>query len=76
MGMYVGKIMYFDYEEAPVRNWFTRAYDLVAGRRPGDPEPLAHAALALRLSSIPEDELFQLLDDLSKRHGFALEWPQ
>jgi hypothetical protein len=40
------------------------------------PEPLAHAALALRLSSIPEDELFHLLDDLSKRHGFALEWPQ
>jgi hypothetical protein len=23
--------------------------------------------------SIPEDELFQLLEDLSKRHGFALE---
>jgi hypothetical protein len=39
----------------------------------GDPEPLAHAALALRLSSIPEDELFQLLEDLSKRHGFALD---
>jgi hypothetical protein len=76
MDTYVGKMMYFDYEEAPVRNWFTRAYDLVAGRRPGDPEPLAHAALALRLSSIPEDELFQLLEDLSKRHGFALKWPQ
>jgi hypothetical protein len=25
------------------------------------------------LSSIPEDELFQLLEDLSKWHGFALE---
>jgi hypothetical protein len=76
MGMYVGKTVYFDYEEPPVRNWFTRGYDLVAGRRPGDPEPLAHAALALRLSSIPEDELFQLLEDLSKRHGFELNWPQ
>jgi hypothetical protein len=68
-----GEYVYFDYEEAPVRNWFTRAYDLVAGRRPGDPEPLAHAALPLMLSSIPEDELFQLLQDLSERHGFALE---
>ena len=73
MGTHVGKIVYFDYEQPPVRNWFTRGYDLVAGRRPGDPEPLAHAALALRLSSIPEDELFQLLEDLSKRHGFALD---
>ena len=34
---------------------------------------LAHAALPLMLSSIPEDELFPLLEDLSKRHGFALE---
>jgi hypothetical protein len=73
MGTCVGKIVYFDYEQPPVRNWFTRGYDLVAGRRPGDPEPLAHAPLALRLSSIPEDELFQLLEDLSKRHGFALD---
>jgi hypothetical protein len=54
-----GEFVYFDYEEAPVRNWFTRAYDLVAGRRPGDPEPLRHAALPLMLSSMPEDELFQ-----------------
>jgi hypothetical protein len=68
-----GRYVYFDYEEAPVRNWFTRAYDLVAGRAPGDPEPLAHAALPLTLSSIPEDELFQLLQQLSERHGFALE---
>jgi hypothetical protein len=65
--------VYFDYEEAPVRNWFTRGYDLVAGRRPGDPEPLSHAALPLMLSSMPEDELFQLLQDLSERHGFALD---
>ncbi len=69
----VGEYLYIDYEEAPVRNWFTRAYDLVAGRRPGDPEPLAHAALPLMLSSMPEDELFQLLQDLSERHGFALD---
>jgi hypothetical protein len=69
----VGEYLYIDYEEATVRNWFTRAYDLMAGRRPGDPEPLAHAALALRLSSIPEDKLFQLLEDLSERHGFALD---
>ena len=68
-----GQYAYFDYEEAPVTNWFTRAYDLVAGRRPGDPEPLAHAALPLMLSSMPEDELFQLLQDLSERHGFALD---
>ena len=68
-----GEYVYFDYEEAPVRNWFTRAYDLMAGRRPGDPEPLAHAALPLMLSSMPEDELFQLLQDLSERHGFALD---
>jgi len=69
----VGEYLYFDYEEATVRNWFTRAYDLMAGRRPGDPEPLAHAALPLMLSSMPEDELFQLLQDLSERHGFALD---
>jgi hypothetical protein len=68
-----GKYVYFDYEQAPVRNWFTRAYDLVAGRRPGDPEPLAHVGLPLMLSSMPEDELFRLLEDLSERHGFALE---
>jgi hypothetical protein len=68
-----GEYVYFDYEAAPVRNWFTRAYDLMAGRRPGDPEPLEHAALPLMLSSMPEDELFQLLQDLSKRHGFALD---
>jgi len=68
-----GEYVYFDYEEAAVRNWFTRAYDLLAGRRPGDPEPLAHAALPLMLSSMPEDELFQLLQDLSERHGFALD---
>ncbi|HET7308995.1 MAG TPA: hypothetical protein VFJ54_02595 [Actinomycetota bacterium] len=68
-----GEYVYFDYEEAPIRNWFTRAYDLMAGRRPGDPEPLAHAALPLMLSSMPEDELFQLLEQLSRRHGFALE---
>jgi len=68
-----GGYVYFDYEEAPVRNWFTRAYDLVAGRRPDDPEPLAHAALPLVLSSMPEDELSQLLQHLSERHGFALE---
>lgn len=67
------KYVYFDYEQQPVRNWLTRGYDLVAGRAPGDPEPLAHAALPLMLSSIPEDELFPLLEDLSKRHGFALE---
>jgi hypothetical protein len=67
-----GKYVYFDYEE-PARNWFTRAYDLLAGRRPGDPEPLAHAPLPLMLSSMPEDELFQLLQDLSERHGFALD---
>jgi hypothetical protein len=73
VGKYVGEYVYFDYEELPVRNWFTRAYDLVAGRAPSDPEPLAHVALPLMLSSIPEDELFQLLEDLSKRHGFALE---
>ena len=68
-----GEYVYFDYEEAPVRNWFTRGYDLVAGRRPGDPEPLAHAGLPLMLSSIPEDELLRLLQHLSERHGFALE---
>ena len=68
-----GEFVYFDYEGAPVRNWFTRAYDLIAGRRPGDPEPLAHAALPLTVSSMPEDELFQLLQDLSGRHGFALD---
>lgn len=68
-----GEYVYFDYEEAPVRNWFTRAYDLMAGRRPGDPAPLAHAALPLMLSSMPEDELFQLLQDLSERYGFALD---
>ena len=33
-----GEYVYFDYQEAPGRNWFTRAYDLVAGRRPGDPD--------------------------------------
>jgi hypothetical protein len=68
-----GKYVYFDYEQPPLRNWFTRGYDLVAGRRSGDPEPLAHAALPLMLSSMPEDELFQLLQDLSERHGFALD---
>jgi hypothetical protein len=68
-----GRYVYFDYEQLPVRNWFTRAYDFVTGRRPDDPEPLAHAALPLMLSSIPEDELFQLLQQLSERHGFALE---
>ena len=68
-----GAYVYFDYEEAPVRNWFTRAYDLITGRRPGDPAPLAHAALPLMLSSMPKDELFQLLQDLSQRHGFALD---
>jgi hypothetical protein len=66
-----GRYVYFDYVQPP--NWFTRAYDLVAGRRPGDTEPLAHAALPLMLSSMPEDELFQLLQHLSERHGFALE---
>ena len=68
-----GRYVYFDYEELPVRNWFTRAYDFVAGRAPDDPEPLAHAGLPLMLSSIPEDELLQLLQHLSERHGFALE---
>jgi hypothetical protein len=65
--------VYFDYEEAPIRNWVTRGYDLVAGRAPGDPEPLAHAGLPLALSSIPKDELLQLLQDLSELHGFAFE---
>ncbi len=73
VGKYAGRYVYFDYEQQPVRNWFTRAYDFVTGRRPDDPEPLAHAALPLMLSSIPEDELFQLLQQLSERHGFALE---
>jgi hypothetical protein len=68
-----GRYVYFDYEELPVRNWFTRAYDFVAGRAPDDAEPLAHAGLPLMLSSIPEDELLQLLQHLSERHGFALE---
>ena len=68
-----GGYVYFDYEEAPVRNWFTRTYDLLAGQPRDAPEPLAHAALPLMLSSMPEDELFLLLQDLSKRHGFAIE---
>jgi hypothetical protein len=68
-----GRFVYFDYEERPTRNWFTRAYDLVAGEPRGAPGPLAHAALPLMLSSMPEHELFQLLQDLSERHGFALE---
>ncbi|MGH3119279.1 MAG: hypothetical protein ACRDQ2_19625, partial [Gaiellales bacterium] len=70
-----GRYVYFDYEEAPVRNWFTRGYDLVAGRAPDDPEPLAHAGIPLTLSTIPEDELLRVLEQLSKRHGFALELP-
>jgi hypothetical protein len=74
VGKYVGKYVYFDYEELPVRNWFTRAYDSVAGQSPDAPGPLAHAALPLMLSSMPEDELFQLFQDLSERHGFALDW--
>jgi len=51
-----------------------RAYDLVAGGRPDDHGPLAHAPLPLMLSSMPEDQLFQLLQDLSEQHGFALDW--
>jgi len=36
-----GEYVYFNDEEAPVRNWFTRAYDLMAGRRPDRHEPPA-----------------------------------
>jgi len=68
-----GRYVYFDYEELPARNWFTRAYDFLAGQPRDAPGPLAHAALPLVLSSMPEDELFQLLQHLSERHGFALE---
>jgi hypothetical protein len=71
-----GRYVYFDYEERPVRNWFTRAYDLLAGQPRDASGPLAHAALPLMLSSMPEDELFQLLQQLSERHGFALELPR
>ena len=61
---------YFDYEWAPVRSWFTRVKDFVprdAPHRPG------RVSLPLSHSSTPEDdELFQLLEHLSERHGFAL----
>jgi hypothetical protein len=64
------RFVYFEYEPAPARNWFTRASRFMprnAPRRPG------RAALPLPPWSMPEDELFQLLQDLSERHGFALD---
>jgi hypothetical protein len=65
------RYVYFDYERATVRSWFTRAYDFVPRDAPSRP---GRVSLPLSHSSTPEDdELFELLEDLSKRHGFALE---
>jgi hypothetical protein len=46
---------------------------LVARRTADDPEPLEQAGVPFALSTISEDELLRVLEQLSKRHGFALE---